>query len=212
MSPAHRVESSIEGDRFAKQRAEIVDAAVSIVTEAGPQALTTRRLADAAGVTTMTIYSRFGGMDGVSSAVFDVGFAQLTERLRAVEATAAAAQDVLESCRAYRRFGVENPGLYSIMFERAIPLDPESTSSAAAESFDELVGRISRLVGSAGGTATVHAHAYGLWALCHGLVNLETTGMGTSKRVADTNTTFDTAVSTFIDGLVLYFDVDGADR
>ena len=212
MSPAHRVESSIEGDRFATQRAEIVDAAVSIVTEAGPQALTTRRLADAAGVTTMTIYSRFGGMDGVSSAVFDVGFAQLTERLRAVEATAAAARDVLESCRAYRRFGVENPGLYSIMFERAIPLDPESTSSAAAESFDELVGRISRLVGPAGGAATVHAHAYGLWALCHGLVNLETTGMGTSKRVADTNTTFDTAVSTFIDGLVLYFDVDGTDR
>ena len=212
MSPAQRVESSIEGDRFAKQRAEIVDAAVSIVTEAGPQALTTRRLADAAGVTTMTIYSRFGGMESVSSAVFNVGFAQLTERLRAVEATAAAAQDVLESCRAYRRFGVENPGLYSIMFERAIPLDPESTSSAAAESFDELVGRISRLVGPAGGTATVRAHAYGLWALCHGLVNLETTGMGTSKRVADTNTTFDTAVSTFIDGLVLYFDVDGADR
>lgn len=212
MTPTRRLESSIDGDRFAAQRAEIVDAAVSIVTEAGPQALTTRRLADAAGVTTMTIYSRFGGMDGVSSAVFDVGFAQLTERLRAVEATGAAAQDVLESCRAYRRFGVENPGLYSIMFERAIPLDPESTSSVAAESFDELVQRISRLVGADGGTATVHAHAYGLWALCHGLVNLETTGMGTSKHVADTNTMFDTAVSTFVDGLVVFFDVDGADR
>ena len=210
MSPAHRLESSIEGDRFAKQRAEIVDAAVSIVTDAGPQALTTRRLADAAGVTTMTIYSRFGGMESVSSAVFDVGFAQLAERLRAVEATGVAAQDVLESCRAYRRFGVENPGLYSIMFERAIVLDPESTSSAAAESFDELVQRISRLVGADGGTPTVHAHAYGLWALCHGLVNLETTGMGASKQVADTNTMFDTAVSTFIDGLVVFFDVDGA--
>lgn len=210
MTPARRHESSIDSDRFATQRAEIVDAAVSIVTEAGPQALTTRRLAEAAGVTTMTIYTRFGGMESVSSAVFNVGFAQLTERLRAVEATGTAAQDVLESCRAYRRFGVENPGLYSIMFERATVLDPESTSSAAGESFDELVQRISRLVGTDGRSATVHAHAYGLWALCHGLVNLETTGMGASKQIADTNTTFDTAVSTFIDGLVLFFDVDGA--
>ena len=210
MTPARRHESSIDSDRFATQRAEIVDAAISIVTEAGPQALTTRRLAEAAGVTTMTIYSRFGGMESVSSAVFNVGFAQLTERLRAVEATGTAAQDVLESCRAYRRFGVENPGLYSIMFERATVLDPESTSSAAGESFDELVQRISRLVGTDGRSATVHAHAYGLWALCHGLVNLETTGMGASKQIADTNTTFDTAVSTFIDGLVLFFDVDGA--
>jgi AcrR family transcriptional regulator len=210
MTPARRHESSIDSDRFATQRAEIVDAAISIVTEAGPQALTTRRLAEAAGVTTMTIYTRFGGMESVSSAVFNVGFAQLTERLRAVEATGTAAQDVLESCRAYRRFGVENPGLYSIMFERATVLDPESTSSAAGESFDELVQRISRLVGTDGRSATVHAHAYGLWALCHGLVNLETTGMGASKQIADTNTTFDTAVSTFIDGLVLFFDVDGA--
>ena len=210
MTPARRHESSIDSDRFATQRAEIVDAAISIVTAAGPQALTTRRLAEAAGVTTMTIYTRFGGMESVSSAVFNVGFAQLTERLRAVEATGTAAQDVLESCRAYRRFGVENPGLYSIMFERATVLDPESTSSAAGESFDELVQRISRLVGTDGRSATVHAHAYGLWALCHGLVNLETTGMGASKQIADTNTTFDTAVSTFIDGLVLFFDVDGA--
>jgi AcrR family transcriptional regulator len=210
MTPARRHESSIDSDRFATQRAEIVDAAISIVTEAGPQALTTRRLAEVAGVTTMTIYTRFGGMESVSSAVFNVGFAQLTERLRAVEATGTAAQDVLESCRAYRRFGVENPGLYSIMFERATVLDPESTSSAAGESFDELVQRISRLVGTDGRSATVHAHAYGLWALCHGLVNLETTGMGASKQIADTNTTFDTAVSTFIDGLVLFFDVDGA--
>jgi esterase/lipase superfamily enzyme len=101
---------------------------------------------------------------------------------------------------------VENPGLYSIMFERAIVLDPESTSSAASESFDELAQRITRLVGDDGKTAKVRAHAYGLWALCHGLVNLETTGMGTSKQVADTNTTFDTAVSTFIDGLVVFFD------
>jgi AcrR family transcriptional regulator len=206
MSRTHRFESPSDADRFATQRAEIVDAALSIVTEAGPQALTTRRLAEAAGVTTMTIYSRFGGMESVSSAVFNVGFARLTERLRAVEPTGAAAQDVLECCRAYRRFGVENPGLYSIMFERAIVLDPESTSSAASESFDELAQRITRLVGADGKTATVRAHAYGLWALCHGLVNLETTGMGTSEQVADTNTTFDTAVSTFIDGLVVFFD------
>jgi AcrR family transcriptional regulator len=209
MSPTHRFQPASDIERFAAQRAEIVEAAISIVTEAGPQALTTRRLAEAAGVTTMTIYSRFGGMESVSSAVFNVGFARLTERLRAVEPTGTAVRDVLESCRTYRRFGVENPGLYSIMFERAIVLDPESTSSAASESFDELVQRISRLVGSDGKTVTVHAHAYGLWALCHGLVNLETTGMGTPKQVADTNTTFDTAVSTFIDGLVVFFDAEG---
>lgn len=158
----------------------------------------------------MTIYSRFGGMESVSSAVFDVGFTQLTARLRAVEPTGSAAQDVLACCQAYRRFGVENPGLYSIMFERAIVLDPAATSSAAGEAFDELAQRISRLTALEGATPSVSGHAYGLWALCHGLVNLETTGMGAAKQVADTNTSFDTAVSTFVDGLTVYFDAKGA--
>lgn len=209
MSPARR-QPPPATDRSARQRADIVDAAVTLVTEEGPLALTTRRLAEAAGVTTMTIYSRFGGMDSVSSAVFDAGFARLTEHLKAVESTGSAAQDVLECCRAYRRFGVANPGLYSIMFERAIELDPSSSSSAAGYSFEFLVERVSRLVDAGIGTAPVREHAYGLWALCHGLVNLEITGMGTPKRVTDINTTFDIAVSTFVDGIVMFFDPEGA--
>src|SRR2546423_5287378 len=53
-----------------RQRDQLVDAALRVVGERGLGELTVRRIAEAAGTSTMSVYSRFGGRDGMLEAMY----------------------------------------------------------------------------------------------------------------------------------------------
>ncbi|MGZ4674264.1 MAG: TetR/AcrR family transcriptional regulator, partial [Ilumatobacteraceae bacterium] len=55
----------------------LLKAASDLLATEGPAALTVRRIATAAGVSTMNVYSRFGGKDGVVEHLFVEGFHRL---------------------------------------------------------------------------------------------------------------------------------------
>src|SRR4051812_15785478 len=55
----------------------ILEAAGTLLAKEGAEALTVRRIAAAAGCSTMGLYSRFGGKDGVVEHLFIEGFQQL---------------------------------------------------------------------------------------------------------------------------------------
>ena len=55
----------------------LLKAASDLLATEGPGALTVRRIANAAGVSTMNVYSRFGGKDGVVEQLFIEGFTRL---------------------------------------------------------------------------------------------------------------------------------------
>ena len=59
----------------------LLTAAHDLSASDGPTALTVRRIAGAAGVSTMNVYSRFGGKDGVLDELFAEGFRRLGERM-----------------------------------------------------------------------------------------------------------------------------------
>ena len=59
----------------------LLAAAHRLLAEDGPSALTVRRLAAAAGVSTMNVYSRFGGKDGVVEELFVDGFRRLSAQM-----------------------------------------------------------------------------------------------------------------------------------
>lgn len=59
---------------MADTRALLLSAASTLLADEGPEALTVRRIAATAGVSTMGVYSRFGGKDGVVDALFREGF------------------------------------------------------------------------------------------------------------------------------------------
>ncbi len=65
----------------------LLKAAGDLLAAEGPGALTVRRIANAAGVSTMNVYSRFGGKDGVVEHLFVEGFTRLGDGMRAVVAT-----------------------------------------------------------------------------------------------------------------------------
>ena len=99
---------------------QFIAAGMRVLAESGAGELTLRRVAEAAGASTMGIYTRFGSRAGMLEAIYRRGFEQLREAL--VEARDAAGKSrILALGIAYRRFALANPPLYALMFERPLP-------------------------------------------------------------------------------------------
>ena len=64
-------------------RAELLHAAVEILDRDGPDALQTRKIAGAAGTSTMAVYTYFGGMPGLIAAVTEESLRQFDAALSA---------------------------------------------------------------------------------------------------------------------------------
>ena len=81
-------------------RVALLDAAGALLHAEGPQALTTRRLADAVGTSTQAIYTLFGGKEGIVRAMYREGFDRLEQCLADVPASNTSSTKY--SCRARR--------------------------------------------------------------------------------------------------------------
>jgi AcrR family transcriptional regulator len=174
-------------------RDELVHAAVALLDEDGPDALQTRKVASAAGTSTMAVYTHFGGMRGLITEV-------TSESLRRFDAALSVPQtddpvaDLLATGMAYRRFAIERPHMYRLMFgstsahginapvvnmltftvaeiEENIPTFAHVVRGVRRSA---LAGRIS--FGSTDDDAEVVATAAQFWAQMHGFVLLELAG------------------------------------
>lgn len=101
-------------------RAKIVDVAAHLLRERGPAAVTTRGVAQGAGVQAPTIYRLFGDKDGLLEAVAEhVMATYVSTKTAAVAAAAADDVDPLDDLRVGWRtqidFGVANPALFRLL-------------------------------------------------------------------------------------------------
>ncbi len=96
-------------------RDELVHAAVALLDEHGPDALQTRKVASAAGTSTMAVYTHFGGMRALIAAVASEGLRQFDAALSVPETDDPVA-DLLATGMAYRRYAIERPHMYRLMF------------------------------------------------------------------------------------------------
>ncbi len=159
----------------------LLKAASDLLATEGPGALTVRRIAKAAGVSTMNVYSRFGGKDGVVEHLFIEGFQRLGEGMSAVVLTDDPIADIASCGMAYRRFAIDHPTLYSVMFDRVVP-DYRPTVEAqliAGSTLELLAQRLERAMtaGRLRQGDPLHTAAL-VWATCHGVVSLESKGVG----------------------------------
>src|SRR5437764_4862024 len=104
-----------------EQSRAILGAASRILSEEGAGALTVRRIATEAGCSTMGLYSRFGGKDGVLEQLFRDGFERLQAATEALPATGDAAGDLRARARAYRRTALDHAAHYLVMFAGVVP-------------------------------------------------------------------------------------------
>jgi len=127
-------------------RAKIVDVAARLLRESGPEAITTRGVAEAAGVQAPAIYRLFGDKDGLLDAVAEhVMVTYVLTKAAVVEAAAEDDIDPLDDLHAgwetQIEFGVANPALFRLLS------DPDRVveSPAARAGMEVLVQRVRRI-------------------------------------------------------------------
>ncbi|WP_441005910.1 TetR/AcrR family transcriptional regulator [Mycobacterium malmoense] len=173
-------------------RDEMLHAAVDLLNSQGPDALQTRKVAGAAGTSTMAVYTHFGGMRGLIAEVAEEGLRQFGAALT-VPHTDDPVADFFALGAAYRRYAIERPHMYRLMFGSTsahginAPAGNVLTLTVAEieqhiPSFAHVVRAVQRsmragriTVGPATDEAIV-ATAAQFWALVHGFVMLELAG------------------------------------
>jgi AcrR family transcriptional regulator len=181
-------------------RDEMLHAAVGLLDDQGPDALQTRKVAGAAGTSTMAVYTHFGGMRGLIAEVAEEGLRQFDAALT-VPQTDDPVADLFAVGAAYRRYAIERPHMYRLMFGSTsahginAPAHNVLTLTVAEieeryPSFAHVVRGVHRcmLAGRIGADSTadpdaeaasdeaIVATAAQFWALIHGFVMLELAG------------------------------------
>lgn len=185
-----------------EQGRRILEAASELLSTEGASALSVRRIATAAGCSTMGLYSRFGGKDGVVDELFAEGFERLTDAMRAKPLSGDPLADLRGCAECYRDTALANATHYMVMFGGAVPgFEPSDASHLLAhEAFAGLVAKVRRCT-DAGmfQTFTPEAIAEALWGSIHGLVMLEVVGI--NPLGSDPAARFTRALDILFDGL-----------
>lgn len=160
------------------RRDEILDVATTMLEEEGPDALTMRSLAARMGIRAPSLYKHVPDKDDILAGLQERALIDLTQHLAIADPGLGALAN------AYRSWAKAHPRLYEVATRRPLArerLTPGVESAAAAP-----------IVAAAGGDEHL---ARALWALAHGLVDLEL-----SDRFppgADLDATWRTALAKF---------------
>lgn len=172
----------------------LVDAALNLIDEAGPEKLTLAAIAQRVGVATPSLYKHVGGLAELWTLVGERILDEMTERFTAVALGRGGDDAVIALMRAYRAYVREFPHRYI-----AVPADlrGESTLRAAG---DRLLGVLLAVLRGYGlaDEAAVHA-ARRLRTVVHGFASLESQrGFGLPE---DLDTTYDGVIDMYLASL-----------
>jgi AcrR family transcriptional regulator len=199
---------SKKGYHHGNLRQALVEAALELITEKGPQGFTLSEAAKEAGVTPAAVYRHFAGRDDLIAEGARQGyeiFAALMEfayndgkpsALAAFEATG----------RAYLAFARKYPGHYQAMFESGLALhahpDLAGVAAAARAVLDRAaVTVLSQLPPAKRPPASmVSAH---IWALSHGVVELFARGAPGAKSPYPPDALLESGIGIYLRGLGL---------
>jgi AcrR family transcriptional regulator len=180
-------------------RTRLIEAAIRLLAASGPSDVKARTVANEAGLSTMGVYSHFGGVSELLQAVADRGFDRQVAIFEQVANTKDPMTDLCAMALASRDFALSNPHLYDLMFGLSIrgrysssrtPSTPEPREGSAAfkASYGYLLGECIRLID----TNCVHSIqpdliAAQFWSAMHGFIMLELGGHLTAfdKPAAD---------------------------
>ncbi|MFC8565281.1 TetR/AcrR family transcriptional regulator [Streptomyces sp. NPDC057245] len=131
--------------RSDQTRQRVIEAAIGLLARGGRDAVTTRAVAEAAGLQPPAIYRLFGDKEGLLDAVAEHGFATFLASKRVDPDPPDPIADLRAGWDVAVEFGLAHPALYTLMYT-----EPTRTESAAFRTgMGVLMGRIRRL--AAGG-------------------------------------------------------------
>ncbi|MFT4149520.1 MAG: TetR/AcrR family transcriptional regulator [Paracoccaceae bacterium] len=189
-------------------RQALVEAALELIAETGPQGFTLSEAAKRADVTPAAVYRHFAGRDDLIAEVarqgFDIFGALLEYAYEGGKPSALAAFEA--TGRAYMAFARKYPGHYMAMFESGLSFAAHPGLSQVATRAHEVMDR------AAGGLAAhlpadrrpparmIAAH---VWAMSHGVVELFLRGSGAGKTPFPPEDLLESGIGIYLRGLGL---------
>lgn len=127
-------------------RTTIIEAAARLLHEDGPSAVTTRGVAEAAGMQAPAIYRLFGDKDGLLEAVAEHVLAEFVAiKVESVRAETVECADPVDDLRAgwshQVEFGLSHPAVFALLNDA----DRTERSPAAQSGWDVLTARVHRI-------------------------------------------------------------------
>jgi len=162
--------------------AQIVSVAREVLETDGLEAVTMRRLADELGIKAPSLYKHVKSRDEILAALQTQAVAELGELLKG--GAPADRTGMAGVAARYRAWALQHPALYNLMMRQ--PLDRERLPSGLEAEAE------SPVLALAGGD---RARARALWAVAHGLVDLELAGRFPPD--ADIDAAWDAAIDAF---------------
>lgn len=151
----------------------MLKAAVDFISEHGPDGLSFRQVAAAAGVSHQAPYHHFTDRKGIFQAIALEGFTKFDAALRAAEQ-----RDDIDTSTAllegYVEFALSHPGHFRVMFRTdltCIGENPELVRVADA-SFDVLVDHVNGVLGPRASVEQIRERVVTMWSIAHGLATL----------------------------------------
>jgi AcrR family transcriptional regulator len=167
-------------------RRAVLDAALAISAETGPDAISLREVAREAGVSHQAPYHHFGDRAGIFAAISEEGFSILTKEL-----THSRTQGASLMCEAYVHFALQHKGHFRVMF-RSDLCNIENYPGALVQAdlaFGVLLDEVNALLGDDASETSARAQATYMWSVAHGLATLLLDGPLDKKLggIADVN-------------------------
>jgi AcrR family transcriptional regulator len=147
--------------------AKILSAAADLLESGGVDALTTRAVCQAAGVTAPTLYHHFGDKNGLLRALVAQGIGAFMTRKRANRQTADPMDDLKRGWDGWIAFALKRPKLFCLMIESA-----RSDPSQNEEAFNIVRAIVERLSSDGRLTTDVETATRTIWAASNGVHTL----------------------------------------
>ena len=171
--------------RFRRNKQAILDAALEIIREAGPAALSMRALGERSDYSAAGLYEYFGGKDEIIAAVCEQGFERLTAHMRRADQALPAADYLIEIGLSHIRFALENPDYFLLMFTVTPPRPAGAISPAEMLQSDSSFTILLRAIRRGINEGVFRARpgfgwmemAYAAWATVHGIAMLRVTSL-----------------------------------
>jgi AcrR family transcriptional regulator len=158
-------------------RERLLDEAMTILETQGPDALTLRAVAGAAGVSHMAPYRHFADKEALLAAIAERGFRALSEAMHdAAKAECDAPEQLRAFGLAYLAFARGRPALYRLMFGPTLAGRPQfaALAQAGGEAFAQCADAVAAILRERGALSDTEPQALAIatWSLVHGLAML----------------------------------------
>ncbi len=125
-------------------RERVLIAAADLLAEGGPDAVSTRAVAAAAGVQAPTLYRLFGDKKGLLEAVTAYGFERYLAGKQELAATDDPVEDLRRGWDLHVEFGLSHPAFYTLMYGAVHPGERPATAAETHQILQAMLERVAR--------------------------------------------------------------------